>query len=86
MCNNINQNFLVSGKICYYNPIVATRITNINNSLIMTSMRAMWHYFYVGLAWQNCFTLSVGFNIAFYGTFFFVNGRINTEHDTLDFD
>ena len=36
-------------KIATMELIVVTRITNINNSLTMISMGAMWHHFYVGL-------------------------------------
>ena len=39
--------------------LVATSITNINNLLAMISMRAMRHYFDIGLIYQSCFAHSV---------------------------
>ena len=59
--------------------IVATSITNINTSLTIISMRAIWHHFYIGLACHR-------FNSAFYGTFYFVKGPIMAEHNILHFD
>ena len=57
-------------KVATIKLIVAARITNINNSLTMTSMRVMWHQFYIGFVCQNCFALSVLiYNGAFYGVF-----------------
>ena len=32
------------------------------------------------------FSFGVGFNRAFYGTFYFVKGPIKAEHNTLRFD
>ena len=53
----------------------------------MISMRAMWHHFNIGLVCKNCFAYSVLILLApSIGTFYFVKGPINTEHDTLGFD
>ena len=41
------------------NLIVVARITNINNSLTIISMRIMSDHFYIGLVCQNCFAHSV---------------------------
>ena len=38
---------------------MATRITNVNNSLTMISMTAMLRHFYTGLVCQSWFALSV---------------------------
>ena len=46
-------------KVATVKIIVATRITNINNSISMISMRANWHHFYIGLVCQNCLAHSV---------------------------
>ena len=46
-------------KVAIIKRMVATRITNINNSLTMVRMRVMWHHFYIGLACQNWFAHSV---------------------------
>ena len=48
----------VNDKSCYQ-LVVATRITNITNSLTMISMRFKWYHFYIGLVCQNCFAHSV---------------------------
>ena len=39
----------------------------------------------VGISKLFCF-FSVGFNSTFYGAFYFVNGAIKVERDTLGFD
>ena len=57
-CVTFYQYLFVNDKSCYQ-LVVATRITNITNSLAMISMRVMWHHFYIGLVCQNCFAHSV---------------------------
>ena len=46
--------FLCVTKFATIKLVVTTHATNISNSTLI-SMRAMWHYFYIGLACQNCF-------------------------------
>ena len=57
-CVTFYQYFLINDKSCYQ-LVMATRMSNINNSSTMISMRVMWHHFYIGLACQNCFAYPV---------------------------
>ena len=57
-CVTLYQYFFINDKSCYQ-LIMATHITNINNSLTMISMRVMWHHIYIGWVCQNCFAHSV---------------------------
>ena len=57
-CVTFYEYLFVNDKSCYQ-LVVATRITNITNSLTMISMRVMWYHFYIGLVCQKCFAHSV---------------------------
>ena len=56
MCNILSL-FFINDQSCYQ-LIVATRVTNINNSLTII-MRVISHHFYIGLICQNCSAHSV---------------------------
>ena len=58
MCNMILLIILLP-KFAAIKLTIATRMTNINNSLTIIRMTAMWHDFYIGLVCQNCFAHSV---------------------------
>ena len=45
-------------KIATMKLIAETPVTNAN-SLTMTSMRAVWHHFFIWLVYQNCFAYLV---------------------------
>ena len=83
MCNILSILFINDKS--YYQLIVATCVTNINN-LLTIIMRVMWcHFLYrVGMSKLFC-SFSVGFNGAFYGGFWFCEGPDKIGYDTLGY-